>query len=66
MAEFFEMLIPFVLGVVFLILAAGIFVMLRGGRVNQNWGNRLMRWRVMAQFVAICIVMAALYFAQRG
>ncbi|HAD26696.1 MAG TPA: twin transmembrane helix small protein [Alphaproteobacteria bacterium] len=66
MAEFFETLIPFALGIVFLILLAGIFVMFRGGRLNQSWSNRLMRWRVIAQFVAICIVMAALYFAGRG
>lgn len=35
------------------VLFAGLFVMARGGEVNRKYGNKLMRWRVMAQAVAL-------------
>ena len=37
------------LGIVF----AGVIVMARGGEVNRKWGNRLMRYRIVAQASAI-------------
>lgn len=36
-----------------LILLAGLFVMIKGGPLNEKYGNKLMRWRVMAQGIAI-------------
>jgi threonine/homoserine/homoserine lactone efflux protein len=35
------------------VLFAGLFVMARGGEVNRKYGNKLMRWRIMAQAVAL-------------
>jgi hypothetical protein len=35
--------------------------MLRGG--SPNLSQTLMRWRVVLQFVAICIVMLAIYLS---
>ena len=35
------------------ILFAGIIGMARGGEFNQKWGNRLMRYRIVAQFIAL-------------
>jgi hypothetical protein len=43
-----------------LVLFAGLFNMLRGG--NPNLSQKLMRWRVGLQFLAIVIVMAVLWF----
>jgi hypothetical protein len=43
-----------------LVLFAGLFNMLRGN--NPNLSQKLMRWRVGLQFVAIVIVMAVLWF----
>jgi len=43
-----------------LVLVAGLVNMLRGG--SPNTSQKLMRWRVGLQFVAIIIVMAVLWF----
>lgn len=46
-------------GAVFLVLVAGLVNMMRGG--SPNTSQKLMRWRVGLQFVAILVIMAALY-----
>ncbi len=48
------------LGLVVLVLFAGLFNMLRGG--SSNLSQRLMRMRVGLQFLAIVVMMAVLYF----
>jgi hypothetical protein len=53
------------LGVVLVILLAGLFVMSLGGTVAKEWSNRLMRYRVIAQAIAILIVMAVLYLSSK-
>jgi len=43
------------------ILIAGVIVMGRGGEVNRKWGNKLMRARVISQFmVLVFIILLAL------
>jgi hypothetical protein len=37
----------------------------KGGDVAANWSNRLMRYRILAQIVAIAIILAVLYFSRR-
>jgi len=49
--------------VVALILGAGLYTLWVGGEVSRTWSNRLMRIRVLAQFVAILIIMAVLYIS---
>ncbi|MBS0276598.1 MAG: twin transmembrane helix small protein [Proteobacteria bacterium] len=44
-----------------LILSAGLYTLWVGGDTAKSWSNRLMRWRVLAQFVAIIIIMLVLY-----
>lgn len=48
------------IGLVFVVLVAGLVNMVRGG--SSNTSQRLMRWRVGLQFVAILVVMTVLYF----
>ena len=48
------------LGLVVAVLFAGLFNMMRGG--SSNTSQRLMRLRVVLQFVAIAVIMAVLYF----
>ncbi len=48
------------IGLVFLVLCAGLINMMRGG--SSNTSQKLMRWRVGLQFVAILVVMIVLYF----
>jgi hypothetical protein len=60
-----KVFVAIALGVVLVILLAGLFVMALGGVVAKEWSNRLMRYRVIAQAIAIIIVMAVLYFASQ-
>jgi hypothetical protein len=43
-----------------IVLLLGLYNMLRGG--SPNLSQKLMRWRVGLQFVAIIIIMAVLWF----
>lgn len=60
----FNYLIPIALVVVFLTLCFGIFAMFRGGDFGRSWSNKAMRMRVLAQFVAILILVAAMWAKQ--
>jgi hypothetical protein len=55
-----NILIFVALGAVTLILFAGLFNMFRGG--SPNLSQTLMRARVVAQLIAIILLMAALFF----
>ncbi len=46
---------------VLIVLFVGIFGMAKGGEFNDKYGNRLMRLRVIMQFVAI-ILFAMVFF----
>jgi len=48
--------------VVFLVLLAGLFNMLRGK--NPSLSQKLMRWRVGLQFLAIIIAMLLVYLVR--
>jgi hypothetical protein len=52
-------------GVVVCILFAGIYTLWVGGDVSRTWSNKLMRIRVLAQFVVIIIIMTALWLTSR-
>ena len=61
MEQVMRSIIPFALAAVVLVLLLGLWNMLRGG--SPNLSQKLMRWRVVLQFIALCIVMAAIYLA---
>jgi threonine/homoserine efflux transporter RhtA len=44
-------------------LVAGIVVMAIGGKTDAKWSNVLMRYRVLAQAIAVAILLAVLYFS---
>ena len=54
----------FAVAAVAAILGLGLFNMMRGGSASRS--QNLMRWRLGLQFVAIIVLMAALWFSQRG
>ncbi len=59
----FDYLIPIALAAVALVLAAGLINMWRGGSAEAaSRSQMLMRWRVILQFVAILIIIAAFWF----
>lgn len=51
------------LAVVAIALLLGLWDMVSGRSLNTS--QRVMRWRVVLQFIAICLVMAALYLSAR-
>jgi hypothetical protein len=52
-------LLPVAAGAVLLVLLLGLFNMMRGGSPNRS--HKLMRLRVLLQFVAIVITMATVW-----
>lgn len=53
------------LAVVF-ILALGIAGFAKGGDFNRKHGNRLMRYRIYAQAIAVALLLVYLYFRNSG
>lgn len=58
-------LIGLAVAMVVVILLAGLYTLWAGGEVSRNWSNRLMRMRVVAQALAVLIILAVLYFSGR-
>jgi hypothetical protein len=54
------------LGVVLGILALGIGGFGKGGEFNRKHGNRLMRYRIAAQFVAVLMILLLVWLRGRG
>jgi hypothetical protein len=48
------------------ILIFGVASFARGGEFNRRNSNRLMRWRLGAQFVAVVLIVAFAWFKSRG
>ena len=57
-------LVAVAVGVVFVVLLLGLYTLWKGGATSASWSNKLMRIRVLAQFIAILIILAVLYFGQ--
>jgi Hypoxia induced protein conserved region len=55
--------VPVAIGAVAVVLVLGLVNMMRGG--SPNTSQRLMRLRVLLQFIAIIIVMATIWIMQR-
>lgn len=56
-----KLIVAAAVGVVACVLMAGLYTLWAGGEVARSWSNRLMRIRVLAQFVAILIIMSVLW-----
>jgi hypothetical protein len=57
-------LVGVAIGIVFLVLLLGLYTLWKGGAVSASWSNKLMRIRVLAQAIAIAIILLVLYFGQ--
>ena len=64
MATLSQILVPIALGAVALVLFMGLYNLARGG--SSNTSQKLMRWRVGLQFLAIVIVMASIWLMAPG
>ncbi|GAA6211004.1 twin transmembrane helix small protein [Hyphomicrobiales bacterium 4NK60-0047b] len=54
------MVAPIAVILVFIVLCLGLWNMMKG--TNPNLSQKLMRWRVGLQFVAVCILMTVIFF----
>ena len=59
-----DYLVPVSVGIVFVVLLLGLWNMMRGG--SPNTSQSLMRLRVIAQFLAILVILLVVYLASRG
>ena len=59
MRDIFYVLIPISLLAVLTALGFGIYTLFRGGDFGRSYSNKLMRLRVVLQFVAIIILVLA-------
>ncbi len=57
-----KVLVAIAVGIVFVVLLLGLYTLWKGGATAASWSNKLMRIRVLAQFIAILIILAVLYF----
>jgi hypothetical protein len=64
--DVFSYLIPLSLAAVATALGVGIYALFRGGEFGRSYSNKLMRLRVLTQFIAIVILMAAVWWRTRG
>lgn len=65
MRDIFSLLIPLALAAVAIVLAFGLFAMFRGGDYGRSRSNKLMRLRVLMQFIAIVVLVAAVWWRTR-
>lgn len=48
------------------ILLTGIGGFAKGGEFNRKNANRIMRWRIIAQFVAVCLILFFVWMRSGG
>jgi hypothetical protein len=56
MQQSFPWFIIIAVGAVFVVLVAGVITMLRHGKADARTSNKLMRYRVIFQFVALALI----------
>ena len=61
--DIFAYLIPIAIGAVFIVLLIGLWIMMRSGDANTS--QKMMRWRVILQFVAVALMMGLLWWSSK-
>ena len=61
------------LGILLLAMAAVVAVLMigiggfaKGGAFNAKYGNKMMRLRLLFQFIAVCLIVAYVFFRNQG
>jgi hypothetical protein len=65
MKDIFSVLIPVALGGVLLALLVGLYALFKGGDFGRSYSNKLMRLRVLLQFIAIIVLVAAAWWRHK-
>ncbi len=60
MDTLFTFLVPILVGVVGIVLLMGLANLMRGGSSSRS--QMLMRWRIGLQFLAVVVIMAAIWW----
>jgi hypothetical protein len=60
-----KLVVAIAITTVAVILIGGLYTLWAGGDVARTWSNRLMRLRVLAQFIAILVIMLVLFLTSR-
>lgn len=66
MSQMLSILLFVAVGLTVAVLIAGLVSMARGGEFDRRNANRLMRFRVLFQAIAIVIVMVILFAVKKG
>ena len=61
MQEIVNIAIPIFMGLTFLVLCAGLVNLFRNGGTSRNMSQLLMRWRVLLQFIVVCLIAASAF-----
>jgi hypothetical protein len=61
-----KILVGIATAAVALVLIAGLYSLYRGGDFARSYSNKIMRLRIVAQFIAIVVIMGVLWFWGRG
>jgi len=62
MANVLDILLVAAILAVFITLCVGVYSLMRGGEFARSHSNKLMRLRVILQFIAVIILMAAFWW----
>ena len=54
------------LAAVMLVLIVGVIAMARGGEFNRKYGQKMMRWRVGLQALAVGLILLFVFVTSRG
>ena len=49
-----------------IVLILGIGTLFKGGNTSKKYSNKLMRWRIIAQAVAVLLIIVFVYFEKKG
>ncbi len=66
MSSIFLILVIVTCLVVLIILVFGIGSFAKGGNFGRKYSNKLMRWRIIAQAVAVLLIIVFVYFKKKG
>ena len=61
MVQFFNIALPIALAAVFITLCIGIYSLFRGGDFARSHSNKLMRLRVLFQFIALMVLLGGFW-----
>jgi hypothetical protein len=63
MDTFIKFALPILLLALVATLFAGLYALFRGGDFGRSYSNKLMRLRVLIQFVIVCILAAGMFWS---